>query len=383
MANLEDVIQARRRLKRRKQLIAGIFILAAVMAAMLIYSKREQIFSGIEKIGTTPANLSAETDGEFLLTISGGIDYHAELINHSLFLLCDKYLYIYNASGTLISSRQHAYSNAVMLTSQSRALTYSFGGTHFRIDTQKKMIYESQTEQPILFASLSEKGYAAVVTESEAYACRLSVFDAKGKVIYTRDCVERLTDVSFTENGCIFSTIGAENGDLITTVQSIRFDDSGLQWTTQPLQSLCVHIYALKNGGAFVIGDTKAAYYDNTGTLVNVFDYNGTLLDYDVSGEKGAVLLKNEERRQSVLLLFSADTAAPASVTFDKICKTVKIYDNTVCLLDAGLIRSYSFMGTELSVLEIEDAYEKILKNGKYFYLLGYDTIRRISASGD
>ena len=28
------------------------------------------------------------------------------------------------------------------------------------------------------------------------------------------------------------------------------------------------------------------------------------------------------------------------------------------------------------------DSYERIMKNGKYFYLLGYDKINRINANG-
>ena len=381
MANFDDVLQARLRRKRRKQMIGGLIVIAAILVAFGIYSKRDKIFSGLEKIGTQYSNLSAETDGEFLLTVSGGVDYYAEIINHNLFVLCDKYLYIYDMDGKLLDSRQHAYSNAIMCTNQNKVLTYSFNGTHFRVDSQKKMLYENQTERPILFAVLSDNGYAAVVTESEAYACRLSVFDANGKSVYHRDCVERLTDVSLTDNGCLFSTISAENGELVTVIQSVHFDESDVQWITDPLPTLCMHIYAMKNGGVFVIGDTKAAYYNNTGTLVSAYDYNGILLDYDFSEGFGAVLLKNEERRQSVLMLFSDENLAPSSVTFDNICKTVSIQDGTAYLLDTGKIRSYSFSGTELSSLEIEDAYEKIRKNGKYFYLLGYDRIQRVTSN--
>ena len=135
----------------------------------------------------------------------------------------------------------------------------------------------------------------------------------------------------------------------------------------------------MKDGGAFVIGDTKTAYYNNTGDLINSYAYNGSLIDCDFSNNQGAVLLKNESRRQSILLLFSDSSTNPVTVYFDSICKNVKIQDNIIYLLDAGKIRSYSFTGTELSCFEINDAYEKILKNGKYFYLLGYDRIQRMS----
>ena len=383
MANLDDVLQARQRLKRRKRLMSGLLILAAVLTAVMIYSKRDKLFADLEKIGHSHANLSAETDGNFLLKVSGGVEYYAEFVNNHLFVLCDKYLYIYDLNGELKDSRQHAYSNAIMQTNQNKVLTYSFNGTSFRIDSAKKMLYENHTEQPILFAVLSDDGYAAVVTESETYACRLCVFDVSGKLIYTRDCVERLTDVSFTDNGCVFSTIGAENGELVTVVQSVRFDKSDIQWTTESLSTLCMHIYALNNGGVFVIGDTKAAYYNHTGKLVNLFEYTGTLQDFDFSEGRGAVLLKNEERRQSELLLFSDADSAPTSVTLDHLCKTIRIQDNTAYLLDSGRIRGYSFAGTELSSLQIQDAYEKILKYGKYFYLLGYDRIQRVSINGE
>lgn len=381
MANYSDVLRAKKRRKRRKQLIAGLVILSAVLSAILIYSNREKIFYDIKQIGTKYSNLSVDTDGTFLLTVSGGVDYHAEFVNNQLFVLCDKNLYLYNMSGELLDNRQHAYSNAIMKTNQKKALLYSFSGTHFRVDSPKKMIYENQTEQPILFAVLGENDYVAVVTESKTYACRLIVFDPAGKAIYTRDCVERLNDICFTENGCVFSTIGAENGKLVTVLQSVSFDNSGLQWTSEPLPTLCMQIYAMGNGDVFVIGDTRTAYYNQSGVMTATFEYTGTLLDYSFQGNQGAVLLKNEERRQSVLMLFPDKGSPPASVTFDHICKNVYLQDETVYLLDTGKIKGYAFSGTQLSELSVEDAYDKLLKNGKYFYLMGYDRIQRVDIS--
>ena len=136
----------------------------------------------------------------------------------------------------------------------------------------------------------------------------------------------------------------------------------------------------MPDGGAFVIGDAKAAYYSSTGALVGSYDYNATLVDYAFSEGRAAVLLKNEQRRQSVLLLFSDRTTAPVPVAFDGIGKSVIIEDEIVYVLGGGHINSYSFSGAELDSTEIQDAYEKILKYGKYYYLLGYDKIHRTDA---
>ena len=163
-----------------------------------------------------------------------------------------------------------------------------------------------------------------------------------------------------------------------TTLQYITFDSDNVQWNTTPLPTLCMDMYALNDGGVFVIGDTKAAYYSSTGALLGSYDYNADLIDYTFSDEKGAVLLKNEQRRQSILLLFSDRSAAPVSVSLDTIAKNVIIDGETVYLLDNGRIRSYAFSGEEMNSTSVKDAYDRILKQGKYFYLLGYDTINRM-----
>ncbi len=383
MAKTVDVVHLRERRRRRKRLIRLLIVAAVTLMGALIYASRDKIFSSIQEISIQHAtNLKDESNGEFMLTVSGGVDYHADFVSNELFVLCDKYLYIYGTDGQLQDSRQHAYSNAVMKISRNKALTYSWNGTSFRVDDKKKMIYEAQTEQPIWFAVLSEEGYAAIVTESETYACRLSIFDSVGKLIYTRDCVERLIDVAFQGNsGCIFATIGAENGEPVTTLQSVRFDGSEVQWTSETFAALCLHIYTLEDNSVFVIGDTHAAYYNSTGGLISIYEYNGLLTDFDFAGNEAAVLLRNEERRQSVLLLFSPDMITPVSIPFDSICKTVKIQENAVYLLDTGTIRGFSFSGTEIFTMEVKDVFDRILKNGKYFYLLGYDRIQRVNAS--
>ncbi len=384
MANNVDVVLLRKRLKRRRRIAKLLIFLLVAGICVFIYAKRDVWFPKLEGIGSRYQNVTqnadAEADGEFELSVSGGVDYQADFINNNLFILCDKYLYIYGVDGKLKDSRQHAYSNAVMKVNGKRAITYSSGGTHFRIDSPSKMLYEQTLEQPILFSVLSDEGYAAVVTDSETYACCLSVYDAAGKLLYTRECVERLSDVSFSGNGCIFSTISAADGELITTLQYITFDSNEVQWETAPLSTLCMEVYTLADGGAFVIGDTKAAYYSSTGALVGTYDYNANLVDYTFSNGKAAILLKNEERRQSVLLLFSDKSSAPAALSFDSIAKSVVINENTAYLLGNGYIRSFSFGGEELSSIEVQDAYEHILKYGKYFYLLGYDKIHRTDA---
>ncbi|MBQ8094188.1 MAG: hypothetical protein IJ242_11515 [Clostridia bacterium] len=381
MANSVDVVLLRNRRRRRRRILKLSIVLVIAGIILLIYVKRDLWFPQLEGIGSRYQNVArneeAEAEGVFELNISGGIDYETDFINNNLFILYDKYLYIYSTDGTELDRRQHAYGNALMEVAGNRALIYSSNGTSFRVDSANKMIYEETVDYPILFATISNDGYVGIVTESDTYACRLNIYDPNGNRIYKRECVERLMNLSFYGNGCIFSTISASDGELQTSLQYITFDSDSVQWETDPLSTLSVEIYALPDGGAFVIGDTKAAYYSSTGALVGSYDYNAALTDYAYLDGKAAVLLKNEERRQSVLMLFSDRTSAPECVSFDSILKNVIIDDETVYVLGGGQISSFAFSGQEMKGLTINDAYERILKYGKYFYLLGYDKIHR------
>ncbi len=385
MAQNHDVVLIRQRRRRRRRMTKLLLFLIAVAICIFIYSKRDIWFPQLEGIGTRYQNITqnenADTEGNYPLSVSGGVDYYMDFVNHNMFILCDMYLYIYGTDGSLKDSRQHAYSNAVMQTNESRCLLYSCNGTKYRVDTVNKMLYENVTEQPILFARISEEGYVAVVTESDTYACRLNVYDTTGKLIYSRDCVERLLDVNLTENGCVFATLGAENGDVVTTLQYISFGENDEQWTTAPLPTLCMNVYMLADGGAFVIGDTKCAYYSNTGALTSTYDYTGTLVDYTYSDQRAAVLLQNEERRQSQLLLFSKIASPPVEISTAEIAASVAVDGERAYLLSEKQIEGYAFSGEQMTAVEVTDAYEKVLKNGKYFYLLGYDKINRVKAS--
>lgn len=385
MANNVDVVLLRNRIKRRRRIAKLVIFLIIAGLCVFIYSKRDVWFPKLEGVGSRYQNVTqneeAEADGEFELNVSGGVDYQAGFINSNLFILCDKYLYLYGSDGKLRDSRQHAYSNAIMKINGTRSLVYSSNGTSFRLDSVNKMIYEVQLEKPILFGVLSEEGYAAIVTESDTYACRLSIYDATGKLIYSRECVERLADVCFCGNGCIFSTISAADAELMTTLQYITFDSNTVHWETSPIDMLCMEVCALPDGSAFVIGDTKAAYYSSTGALAGSYDYNAGLLDYSFKDGKAAILLKNEERRQSVLMLFSEKNAAPQTIAFDNIAKSVIVNDDKAYLLGGGKIRTFSFSGEETDSVDVRDAYERILKYGRYFYLFGYDTIHRVDSN--
>ena len=218
-----DIVLLRKRKKRRRQLSKFTAFMFIVGTAVMLYSKRDVWFPKLEGIGSRFQSVKSNgelAEGNFPLSISGGIDYQTGNLNGYLAILSDAYLYIYNDNGELYEERQHAYSNAMLQTAGKKAMVYESGGNRFRVESRSKIIYSKKLEDNIIFARLSDDGRAAVITSSETYICRLIVYDESGEEIYTRNCVERVTDLAFNEKatGCVLATADAGGGYVYSKI---------------------------------------------------------------------------------------------------------------------------------------------------------------------
>lgn len=361
-----------------------LLFIGAVCVAVGLYAKRDLWFPKLEGIGSRFQTIRSSdgtlATGNFPLSISGGIDYQTAALDGQLVILSDAYFYLYAPDGELTESRQHAYANAVMRTSGKRALIYESGGNHFRVESKYKTVYTKEVEDTIVFARISPKGYTAVVTTSENCACVLNVYDDAGRALYTRDCVDRITDLMFQEDseGCVAAMVQAIDGQICSSVRSFRFSEREDTWVSDPFGTLCIELFDAGDQGVFLLGDTQCAYYDKDGKQTGSYVYSSKLVSGDCADGKAALLFENEAKRQSSLVLLKRGTEEPAEVLFDTVAKSVSVEDGDALVLTKKQIRAYGFGGKPAGDVEVSDSYDAFVLMDKYMFLLGYDKIDRI-----
>lgn len=387
-SNDVDIVLLRRRKKRRRQLIKFLSFMILVGIAVLLYSKRDTWIPKLEGIGGKFQSVKSSggklADGNFPLNISGGIDYQTADLNGYLTILSDAYLYIYTEDGELYENRQHAYSNAMLQTAKKKAMIYESGGNKLRVENRSKIIYSKKFEDNIIFARLSDDGSVAVITDSDTYLCRLIVYDESGDEIYTRDCVERVSDLAFNDDasGCILATTYANEGYLCSKIISVSFNSKKDNWSSDPIDTTCMKLYS-SDKDILVIGDTKCAYYNNKGALKSQYDYPAELIDWEVYDDKVAILFSSETKRQSYITTIDNDSKDPKSMEFyDNSAKCIRIIDDHICILGNDGITQYKFGGGGEKKISSEGSYEKIIYIDDYIFLLGYDRIDRIDYNG-
>lgn len=383
-----DIVILRRRRKRRRQMAKFIAFILLASIIFGLYVKRDVWFPKLEGIGSRFQSVKSsggELSGEnFPLNISGGIDYQVGNLNGYLAILSDAYIYIYTEDGELYEERQHAYANAMLQTSGKKALIYESGGNKFRIDNKRKNLYTKKMEQNIIFARISENGNVAVITTSDTYICKLTVFDDSGEEIYSRNCVERVIDLTFNEDGtgCILATSDAADGEIISKIISVSFDSKKDKWTSEALNTMCLKTYYDRNG-ILVLGDTKCAYYSNNGELLTSYDYPSSLVDWDYRDGKIAMLFENEIKRQNYFTTIDSEKREPNQNEFsNSSANCIRISGGQVLILSKEGIIKYDFNGEGEKNISSESAYEKFILIDNYIFLLGYDRIDRIEYKG-
>lgn len=383
-----DIVILRRRRKRRRQMAKFIAFILLASIIFGLYVKRDVWFPKLEGIGSRFQSVKSsggELSGEnFPLNISGGIDYQVGNLNGYLAILSDAYIYIYTEDGELYEERQHAYANAMLQTSGKKALIYESGGNKFRIDNKRKNLYTKKMEQNIIFARISENGNVAVITTSDTYICKLTVFDDSGEEIYSRNCVERVIDLTFNEDGtgCILATSDAADGEIISKIISVSFDSKKDKWTSDALNTMCLKTYYDRNG-ILVLGDTKCAYYSNNGELLTSYDYPSSLVDWDYRDGKIAMLFENEIKRQNYFTTIDSEKREPnQNEISNSSANCIRISGGQVLILSKEGIIKYDFNGGGEKNISSESAYEKFILIDNYIFLLGYDRIDRIEYKG-
>lgn len=364
--------------KRKFILLVSLIVVVVIVLLLIIF--RGSLGSLFGKKDEVIVNSGTLFQDNFPIEVNSNIEYQMDKMDKELIMLSDTHIYIYSADGELLDTRQHDYSNSILKTSGKRALVYESGGKNFKVESKRKTVYTKSMDNNIVFARINDKGYVAVVTVAEMYACELHVFDENGNEVYYRGCVDRIEDLCFNSNntGCVAVTVSASGGQIVSKVMYLHFDDTNSDWTSESLETLCLGVEINSKDEIFLLGDTKCAYYDGTGTQLEAFSYKNQLISGSIDDGKCAMLFKNEERRKTTLLLINDYNSTPIEMLVDSNIKKVYTEDSKVYILKNDVLETYDYSGKLLATADVLDIYKDFIKLDNTMLLRSYDKIDKI-----
>ena len=383
MYDADDIVDLKNRKRRRKRLRRFLTILLTAAVGTGLYFTRDSWYNKLRGIGEqyrTIVNSGELAEGNFPIEVSGGADYQLELTNKKVIVQSDTYVYYYDTDGKKLKRRQHTYTNTVLRAAGGRALLYEHNGNELSVEDEEQVYFtKTYANRLILFARISEQGYTAVVTTSDSYSCEIEVYDKRGKNIYKRQCIEKVSDLSFTEEskGCVLSYISAENGQLVTNVQEISFSESGEHWTSPGLNTFGLDVYGFGKG-AFVLGMDACGYVDSNGQISSFYTYDGEFKAGASEDGRSAVVVNNDDRRKYIMALFKGGSSEALIIDLEEPSIDVIIYEELAYVLCQGKIKAYDFDGGLRSIANISESYTGFERSEDHIFLKGYNKIDRI-----
>lgn len=387
--DLKDIAEKKEKRTIIVRIVIAVFLTAVLVIAILTKDTWFPAISQAFHVGKSADELLGDESpelakGEFPLRIEGGMGYQLLSMDSALALLDDSKIHIYSEDGKLMNEAQHTYANPILRVSPSKALVYDVGGTMFRVESRYKTIYEKTADDVIYLAEISDKDYTAVVTRSDKYLSQLRIFNDKGDNIFSYFSYDgRITNIAFNKDssGGVISILTADEGQLRSTFVCFDFKKKDPIWTSNSIPTLAMRIRINSNGTISVIGDTLYALFDANGKMLDSYEYDNTVVDYASAGDVTAVVTENTALRKTELIEFSPGTE-PVVTLLEGGANDVYISGDTVYVLSGDTILIFSPDGSAMGRLKLEDQYENICRNGRYIYLLGYDSVNRINFAG-
>ena len=381
--------QQKKAMRFIKKLVIFIVIAASAVAAILTkdiwYPKLNGILS---KVPSAIGGDSDAYDEQFPIEISSNANYHIDEIGNNLAVLNDSHFLIYNSNAKEIYSQQHTMTNPIMETSNEKALLYDLGGNIFALSSKYKNIYTKTTDFAILFAEISNDDYAAVVTKNDKLLSYLMVFDENGTNVINYGSVERIIDVTFTDDssGCYITTVGSSGGIIVSDIlyyefEHIEYDENNNPvpiWKIEDIETLPVSVRLFGTENIIVFGDTMCAYYDINGTFIKSYDYFYNLSGYDSKDNIAALIFNNNERRSTDIVIINSLTGEIFETTLDYTAKNIQVSDGLIYVHSRDKITAYTSLGEISSEITLDNDYDEFLKINNHVFLLGYDQINKI-----
>lgn len=102
-------------------------------------------------------------------------------------------------------------------------------------------------------------------------------------------------------------------------------------------------IWFSSNDKFCVVGNTACAYYSSAGEMQGTYNYNGTLVSADLENGKAALIIQDDQKRNTSLVLLDQSVSSPKVLSIDSTAEEVRVCDGDAIVMSRGNITSYDF----------------------------------------
>lgn len=308
----------------------------------------------------------------------------------------DYLIYVSNTNSVAIKkdggnvySRQIRYSKPVLKADGEYSLIYNLDSDGYTLSNTKQILLDNVLENDIIFGTVNKKGDYALITTTDSYLSKLSVYNKKGEFKFGYSFSEYYAycvDINEEGSQAVVGGIRSNNGVLQSAIYLLDFSK---EEPTQVTTFDNYYVYDIK----YITSDVASIIFDNNMVMYDTKNKNKTLCQYgnksltqydfnDNTGCAAIVLSRNGDGRMCDIDYYNYSGEKENTISTDLKISAIDMYKDKVAVLADGYIYQYDKAGnlnyTYYVGIDVENI-KMISEN--HIYVIGINTIRMINVS--
>ncbi len=271
---------------------------------------------------------------------------------------------VFSPDGERLLDKEISFGAPRAVASAKYLVAYDFGATSFAVTNGYSVLFEGQTEYPILDAAVADTGHFALITSAQTHLSQVLLYDANFNLIQRFSRSSATTDVALSSNGkyVAFCGLDTENGVPQSVVELYRIGAKEPTFSMRT-QELALALSFTDTRHLMLITPQAGCLLDLDGEQQSRMDFGGAaLVSYDVN-ENGCVFLLDTDTVHAKNRVLACDKRGDAlyEKVFDTDFTAVALGEEHVYLLGGEALVRASCDGDRTDELAVAAGAEGIL----------------------
>ncbi|MBR1752814.1 MAG: hypothetical protein IJ740_19600 [Ruminococcus sp.] len=381
-----DIRSARKKQKRKRHFVTFVVVMVLIIVSGSVFLLRDKWLPMLEGILDKPketiVNDGTLEAGNFPIELSGSGNTKLYTFNEYFVSLDDSSIKMFDLSGNVQNTIMHTLAHPTAVVSGKRMLIYENGGNSFEVVNKNGELFSKKLDDNILFATMADN-ITVTVTQTDKYDGMLTAYDENGSEIYHWAANKRIMSVTVKKDGsgCYISTFTSVDGQMTSVIHDIDFDSSDDKMVSDTLETLVVGVCKNDAGDIWAVGDTKLYKINDSGVVIESFEYSGRLLSYTLSGKVCAVATEGITRNTSRLMIFNCDDTdikGDVEITSGSV-KALRCVDDRIFMLSESSAECYDINASLTATAAVSNDYVDFVYLDDALIFIGYRDINKIT----
>ncbi len=308
------------------------------------------------------------------------------LINGMPIYCSDTSITVLNRNAGTYQENQHSYAKPVLSVDEGYALVYNIDATGYTILKRDTVEKTDSVSQKIIAGDIASNGVYALLTESDDYLAKLTVYRSDHKEKYTYSFADYyMSSVSINRDGnrAIVSGVSARSGGLISVIYILDFTQDSYLQKYEADDTFIYDVMFFNNGNAAAVGDDTTFFINvNDGKKTDYSYESRTLTGYSLNRSHGVLLSvsDNPDGRECAMFPIDKNGESSKEIATGKKILAMDWKGNDVAALYDGLVVIYDREGTKKAEAAVDSDVRKIVcPDEAFFYALGKTRISKVT----